>query len=209
MKLDHLVIATRDLATGAAEIEEALGVPLAPGGQHAVMGTHNRLLSLGPIYLEVIAIDPAAPDPGRARWYALDRFEGPTRLTHWAAAADVLSDALAKAPPGAGRPLDVRRGDLAWTMAVTEDGTQPFGGLFPALLQWHPGGHPTDRLPNQGCRLETLTLHHPNPGPLQHALEVLFSPTPLPVRVETGPLGLHALIATPRGTAEFSAATAL
>ncbi|WP_393939598.1 VOC family protein [Piscinibacter sakaiensis] len=44
------------------------------GGAHPHMGTHNRLLRLGDhCYLEVIAIDPAAPPPARARWFGLDR----------------------------------------------------------------------------------------------------------------------------------------
>ncbi|MFM7460122.1 MAG: VOC family protein, partial [Burkholderiales bacterium] len=60
--LDHLVVGCADLARGAAWLERFLGVTLGPVGQHALMGTHNRLLSLGPdCYLELIAIDPAAP----------------------------------------------------------------------------------------------------------------------------------------------------
>jgi hypothetical protein len=44
------------------------------------MGTHNRLLKLGEgFYLELIAIDPQAPPPGRPRWFGLDRLELPVR----------------------------------------------------------------------------------------------------------------------------------
>ena len=45
--LDHLVVAAAGLDAGAAWLEAHLGVPLAPGGKHAAMGTHNRLLKLG------------------------------------------------------------------------------------------------------------------------------------------------------------------
>jgi hypothetical protein len=59
--LDHLVVAARTLEEGAAWVTGRLGVSMAPGGKHALMGTHNRLLSLGArAYLEVIAIDPDA-----------------------------------------------------------------------------------------------------------------------------------------------------
>lgn len=41
------------------------------------MGTHNLMLRLGDSsYLEIIAINPAAPAPGRPRWFALDRLAG-------------------------------------------------------------------------------------------------------------------------------------
>lgn len=65
--VDHLVVAAAGLDAGAAWLEAHLGAPLAPGGRHAAMGTHNRLLRLGPrLYLELIAIDPDAARPGRA-----------------------------------------------------------------------------------------------------------------------------------------------
>ena len=45
-ELDHLVVAARDLDEGTAFVQNLLGVPLEPGGKHAAMGTHNRLLNL-------------------------------------------------------------------------------------------------------------------------------------------------------------------
>ena len=56
--LDHIAVAATDLAAGAQAVEAKLGLTLQHGGQHPHMGTHNRLMSLGPDYLEVIAIDP-------------------------------------------------------------------------------------------------------------------------------------------------------
>ncbi|BBP54163.1 hypothetical protein PHLH3_37890 [Pseudomonas sp. St386] len=46
--IDHLVIVATDLDTGCAFVTDALGVALQPGGVHSRMGTHNRLLHLGP-----------------------------------------------------------------------------------------------------------------------------------------------------------------
>ena len=63
--VDHLAVAASSL--DASTLERVLGVPLAGGGKHDRMGTHNRLLRLGSdAYLELIAIDPAArlPDAG-------------------------------------------------------------------------------------------------------------------------------------------------
>ena len=45
-ELDHLVVAARTLEEGAAWVEAKLGVPMAGGGKHDLMGTHNRLLRL-------------------------------------------------------------------------------------------------------------------------------------------------------------------
>ena len=71
--LDHLVLATQNLAQGSTWLEDHLGVTLSAGGSHAAMGTHNRLLKLGSaLYLELIAIDPLACAPSRPRWFALD-----------------------------------------------------------------------------------------------------------------------------------------
>lgn len=196
---DHLALAAEDLATGAATLESALGVPLEPGGQHAAMSTHNRLLSLGPgEYLEVIAADPAAPPPGRPRWFALDAFAGPVRPRAWVLACDDLDAALAKAPPGSGQPMAFRRGDLTWRMAVPASGLLPFDGLAPALIGWGPGvPHPSTRLPDRGVRLTALTLHHPAAPALAAALAPLTQDPRL--RFATGAPAITAEFLTPRG----------
>ena len=46
--LDHIAVAAETLAEGAAHVEAALGVELSDIGVHDRMGTHNRLLGLGP-----------------------------------------------------------------------------------------------------------------------------------------------------------------
>ena len=123
--LDHLAVSAGALAEGVAHVEDALGVRLSTGGQHPAMGTHNRLLRLGDVYLEVIAIDPFATPPGRPRWFDLNNFTGPPRLTNWIARCADLDAALALAPPGSGTPMALARGDLAWRMAVPDDGRLP------------------------------------------------------------------------------------
>ena len=149
LTFDHLAIAAESLDEGAAAVEAALGVALGPGGEHAAMGTHNRLLSLGPgEYLEVIAINPAAPAPGRPRWFGLDGFAGATRPQCWIARSDDLPGALAAAPAGIGVPIHFSRGNFEWEMAVPDSGILPFDGLFPALIGWHSQAHPADALPD-------------------------------------------------------------
>ena len=79
--LDHLVIAAADLESGKAWLEDRTGLKMQPGGEHAYFGTHNALLGLRGSYLEVIALDPAAPAPAYPRWFGLDEGEMQERLT--------------------------------------------------------------------------------------------------------------------------------
>lgn len=196
LQFDHLAISCTDLDAGTRAVAQALGVTPGPGGVHPHFGTHNRLLSLGPdAYLEVIAIDPSAPDPGRPRWFGLDRFAGETRLTNWILRSDDLEADLAAADPGAGTPVALSRGDLRWRMAVPESGLLPFDNLHSALIQWD-APHPAPNLPDHGLRLEALTVSHPEAGRLRAALPGLDDPR---IGFEVGPAALRARIATPDG----------
>lgn len=201
LRLDHLAVSAISLEDGAATVERALGVALAGGGKHPHMATHNRLLALGDIYLEVIAPDPSAPAPAWPRWFDMDQLEGPPRLTNWIAACDDLEAELAQSPVGTGTPVALARGDLRWRMAVPGDGKLPYDGCFPALISWQGTLHPAAILPEAGVRLERLEIVHPQgdqladllanrladprinflPGPAKH-LRATFS-TPHGLRV--------------------------
>ncbi len=162
LSIDHLVISCGRLEEGVAFVEDSLGVTMAPDGQHRDMGTHNRLLGLGGVYLEVIAVDPMAPAPDRPRWFDLDRFAGPPRLTNWVARTVALSSALEVAPPGTGVPMELSRGDLVWDIAISDDGSLPFGGAFPGLIDWGFSIHPTRSIPDSGFRLKSFSVSHPD-----------------------------------------------
>lgn len=195
--IDHLAVSTASLEEGTAAVEEALGVRLSPGGQHDLMGTHNRLLGLGDLYLEVIAVDPAAPPPGRARWFRLDGFSGAPRLTNWISAVDNLDAALTAAPAGTGRATDLARGDLRWRMGVPQDGCLPFDDAFPALIQWLGAAHPSGRLPDVGVRLRQLVVTHPQAEALRAALGPLNDKR---LVIEAGPAkAMQAEFETPGG----------
>lgn len=198
LALDHLAISALTLEEGVAAVEAALGVPLAPGGQHPHMATHNRLLSLGPdLYLEVIAADPAQPRPAWPRWFDLDRFTGPPRLTNWICRCDDLDAELALSPPGTGTPVALSRGDFRWRMAVPANGILPFDNAFPALIQWEGTAHPAPRLPDLGLRLTRLEIAHPQADALSSALASrLADPR---IIVTPGAPALRATLATPQG----------
>lgn len=198
LRFDHLAVSATRLAEGVDWVESALGVALAPGGEHPLMSTHNRLLGLGDIYLEVIAINPTAPPPAHPRWFDLDHFTGRPRLTNWIAGCDDLNAALARLPAGVGVPVDLARGDLRWHMAVPNDGRLPFGGAHPALIQWHGAAHPAQRLPDSGVRLRRLEIATPDHTQLSTALSGLFS-DPRVIIVAGSDLSMRAEFETPDG----------
>ncbi|MGL4236798.1 VOC family protein [Tabrizicola sp.] len=196
---DHIAISAQSLDEGAAWVEAALGVPLAGGGKHPHMATHNRLLGLGDLYLEVIAPDPDARHPGWPRWFNLDHFQGPPRLTNWVCRTDDLDQALAAAPPGAGTPVDLQRGDFRWRMAVPADGRLPLNDAYPALIEWQGSLHPTKALPDAGVRLTQLEISLPEAEALQHALGPEFNDPRVVIRLSPHK-HLRATFSTPHGT---------
>ncbi len=191
LKLDHLAVAAQTLADGVAWVEQILGVTMQPGGQHVRYGTHNKLLGLGDIYLEVIAPDPdAAPFDG-PRWFGLDQFSGPPRLANWICQTDSFDETMAITGP----PVDLARGDLRWQLTVPEDGSLPFGGAFPTLIRWAEGTtHPATRLPDSGCRLRRFEVSHPDA-----ALPGMVDIDDPRVHFLRGPSDFRAIFDTPKG----------
>ena len=209
VRLDHLVVAAPSLDEGAAWCERVLGVAPAPGGRHVLMSTHNRLLKLDgsdDAYLEIIAIDPQAPPPGRARWFGLDepalqaalREHGP-RLVHWVARTSHLDMhrfglVAAGFDPGPTRAAERETpdGTLRWRITVPDDGRLRCGGALPTLIEWQ-GAHPAPALPPSCVALASFTVRGlpPKAAEVLRPLQVTLDGTPGPA--------LTAQLATPRG----------
>ncbi len=160
-EFDHLVLAAKDLAAGEAWLEDMLGVPAQGGGEHATMGTHNKVWALGGSFLELIAINPDAPDPGRPRWFGLDDpdlqeslVSGP-RLINWAVRVDDIESVVAECPVNLGTIHSLSRGDLKWKVAIREDGARINQGHVPLVIQWLTP-HPGQRLTDQGLKMTRL-----------------------------------------------------
>ena len=215
--LDHLIVAAANLEQGVAWCETTLGVTPGPGGRHALMGTHNRLLKIADAafpgaYFEIIAIDPAAPPPSRKRWFGLDDValqaliaRGP-QLIHFVARTATLDRhraGLVAADQLPGEPVAASRqtpsGMLSWQILVRDDGRLGCGGALPTLIQWQ-GPHPTEAMPDSGVRLRALALR----GVGQPAQLVLRMPGVdwLP---GAGP-AITATLATPRGDVVLASA---
>lgn len=217
MKLDfdHLVVAAATLDDGVAWCQATLGVVPAAGGKHPLMSTHNRLLRIDSAlfpraYLEIIAIDPAAPPPGRRRWYDLDdvalqdRLRRGPALIHWVARCTGIGAAAAgfrAAGADPGELLQVRRDALQWQISVRADGRRLGSGAVPTLIEWG-AAHPCDDLPASGVRLEGLVLRG-LPLALMPALPAGVGPG---VEPSAAAPALTAILATPRGLLKLPSA---
>ena len=170
LTLDHLVIAARTLDEGVGWCEATLGIRPVAGGQHAFMGTHNRVFDVSSSafprsYAEIIAIDPSLPAPAHARWFDLDDASmqrqlarGP-QLVHWVARVDDIDAARAamlETGVDCGEVMQAERGALRWRITVRADGRRMLAGAAPALIEW-AGAHPTDALIPSGVRLEAMS----------------------------------------------------
>lgn len=217
-QLDHLVVIAATLDEGVAWCEATLGITPGPGGQHALMGTHNRLFSIAspafPLaYFEIIAIDPTAPAPARRRWFDMDdpglqervRRQGP-QLAHWvarvgdaqAAVASLLSLGVDRGEVlQASRPTPA--GLLQWQITVRDDGQRLYEGCLPTLIQWG-AVHPAAAMPASGVTLVSFELQHPQADTLATACCSLGWPN-LPVRA--GPARLRARLQAPEGVVEL------
>ena len=194
LRLDHIAVACTDLAEGTAWVEERLGVTMQAGGRHARYGTHNTLLGLADgLYLEVIAIDPDATPEAGHRWFGLDDFTGPPRLANWICRTNDLDDA----PPEAGPPHLLTRGDLTWQITVPDDGSLPFDGGLPTVIKWGEGvSHPADTLTPSGCRLTALHIWHPMAARLARMIKLDDDR----ITMFRGDFAMRATFDTPHGT---------
>ena len=220
-QVDHLVVVASTLEQGVAWCEATLGVTPGPGGEHALMGTHNRLLRVATVdypraYFEVIAINPEASEVQRTRanrWFDMDSrvvratvaSEGP-RLLHFVAnvpdvqaAVAVLAQQDIDRGPAIAASRMTPRGLLQWQITVRDDGQRLFDGCLPTLIQWGEV-HPAGGMPDSGISLQSLCVTHPQADRLRNAYEALGLRS---VTLKTGPANLSAVLQTPRGRVQL------
>jgi len=217
-QVDHPVVLATSLEQGVRWCEDTLGLTPGPGGQHALMGTHNRLFKIASerypqAYFEIIAIDPQAPAPARRRWFDMDDAavqqqladDGP-QLLHFVARVSSIDHALAAWQQMAierGAAVQAARqtpgGLLQWQISVRDDGARLFDGCLPTLIEWG-GIHPTLSMPEVGIELLELQMIHPQAKVLSQAFQTIGLHG---VAVNSGPAQLRARLATPRGVLEL------
>jgi hypothetical protein len=213
-RIDHLVIAAASLDEGTAWCEATLGVLPGPGGEHPLMGTHNRLLRIATVdhprvYLEIIAVQPGRASQRPQRWFDLDdetvrdtlAASGP-RLLHFVASVPDLQQALAAfrtcgldGGDAIAASRMTPRGLLQWQIGLRADGRRLFAGALPTLIEWG-AVHPAAGLPESGVTLQSLSASHPEAAALRSAYEAIALQG---VAVKQGEADLCAVFHTPRG----------
>jgi hypothetical protein len=221
LTLDHLVVMAASLSEGVAWCEATLGVTPGPGGEHPLMGTHNRLLKIATpefptAYLEVIAINPIAEpliSTRAKRWFDMDdpalqtriAQHGPALVHAVVSVPDIHAAVAALGEQGLdrGEVLQASRptahGVLQWHITVRPDGQRLFDGCLPTLIQWGPT-HPTDHMPASGITLHSLRVQHSQADTLRAAYLSLGWAEQA---VEAGAPRLSAILQTPKGLIEI------
>ncbi len=204
-KVDHLIYATPDLASGIKEVERLLGVKAIPGGQHPGAGTRNALIGLGDnTYLEIIGPDPDQPKPDQPRRFGIDQLKAPQLVT-WAAKGKDLEGIVESARShgldlGQVQAGSRRRPDgvlLSWHLTVSPALTE--GGVVPFFIDWGATSHPAAGLP-KGCLLVALRAVHPDSKRVQAELATVG----LTLSVDRGSSpSLIATIRTPNGEVDL------
>ena len=103
-KIDHFVFGANTLSEGSNTIKKILDEDLSEINTHESMGTHNRVISLGSNYLEIIALDPKNQNANSNTWFNLsdkiyrEKFLKNPKLISFVISSDDLSSSIFKKP---------------------------------------------------------------------------------------------------------------
>ena len=167
-KIDHIVIGTDNLISGTSILENKLNTKFLVGGEHKVMGTHNKLLKLQTeIYLEIIANNHNVKSPSHPRWFSLDELNTKEKIKKsprslcWILAVNNIEDAVNNCGYYPGEILELSRDDLKWKVTVPTHGKLIENGVLPFLIEWPKNIHPSKNLINSNVTLNKISLFHP------------------------------------------------
>ena len=200
LAIDHVLLATSDLATAGRALSDRYGLRSVAGGRHPAWGTANWIVPVGDAYLELVTlVDPlVAGRSAFGRWVASARPDG-LQPIGWAVRTQLL-DAIASR-----HALLVEAGSraapsgqvLTWRLAgVEQAAAEP---LLPFFIEWGDGTpHPSCALgaaSNGAVEIARLELT----GDIDRLRNWLGDAT-LPITVGAGPPALTRIVlATPDG----------
>jgi catechol 2,3-dioxygenase-like lactoylglutathione lyase family enzyme len=201
MRIDHVVVAVRDLDYAARRFEEELGLASVEGGVHPAWGTGNRIVPLGESYIELLGVvdeDQAAANLfGRS---VLDVATEEGCLANWCVAPDDLDAAAARLglEPARGfrdRPDGVR---LEWrSMGLDVAIAEP---CLPFFIAWDvpANAHPGRTHVNHPARPTGLAWVDVSGDPAR--IQAWLGENYPPVRIAVGPPAVLAMgLVTQRG----------
>ena len=203
-RIDHIVIGAANLISGTKILETKLSTKFSPGGEHQIMGTHNKLLKLqSDIYLEIIANNPNVDKPSRQRWFSLDEARTKEKIKHspralcWVLEVDNIEDTVKKCGYNPGEILQISRGELTWKITVQSNGSLADNGVLPALIEWPSGQHPSKKLTNSKVSINELSLFHPEPYKIKNIISNLIESDL--IRVSEGLSKIEFILTTQNG----------
>jgi hypothetical protein len=193
-RLDHVVLAVRDLEASAARLWEEHGLRFRPGGTHPRWGTANMIAPLGGTYLELLAVVDPDVDPntvlGRSlldrsavgdRWWSVCLGDDDLEATAARLGLDVQPGSRLR-PDGIevrwrGAGIDQRGSDL-WL---------PFFIAWDVPPQLHPGAADADH------RVDVRGISWVEVGGDEDRLRAWLGGADVPIRVVDGEPGVHAV----------------
>jgi hypothetical protein len=199
LHIDHVVWGVEDLDRAAAEVQERYGLASVAGGRHPGWGTANRIIPLGPSYLELIAVvdaDEAAADTVGSGYARHIRAAGGLML--WCLATDELDTIAARL----GLPMEAKSrvlpdgSSIGWRLvglpAALDNPSLPF------YIQWDvpPERHPGRMRAVHAAAPEGITSVTVGADPEE--LSAWLGDASLPVRL-AGPPGVNSVTVATAG----------
>jgi hypothetical protein len=196
IELDHVLLAAVDLDGAAHELELRHGLATVEGGRHPGWGTANRIVPLGDVYLELVAVadEHEAACAAFGRWVRARR-AAPYALLGWAVRTSMLAERASHLR------LAVQQGErerpdgtmLRWSLAGVDQAAADH--FLPFFIEWAPGtelpGRSAVRHAAGDVRVDRLELG----GSAQRLAEWLGG-SHVPVRVHDGRPGVSAVVLT-------------
>src|ERR1700704_1531161 len=211
LKIDHLSVIAPPLAEGVAPVRTCLDLDGPFGQRHGYMGTYNHVLQLGDtVYLEIVALDPEADGPGRARWFGLDDqkkvrsdWDEGRRLRGWVARTDAIDAIIAGHRGIFGEKVSLPAVNSSFDFAIPDDGSLPLDGAAPSIIDRRGKARSMTTIADLGARLRSFPLEHPDPAAVEALYHELAVDRP-PLIARGSRLRYRAQIETPTGLKELS-----
>ena len=149
-------------------------------------------------------------DPGRPRWFGLDNqeqvrsdWDNGRRLRGWVANTTEINFLISAHGDIFGDKVALPPANPAFAFAIPEDGSLPFDGAAPSIIDHQ--GDPTSmaEIPDLCARFVSFSLEHPDPATIEVLYRELSIDHP-PVIVQGPKLRYRAQIETPSGLKQLS-----
>jgi hypothetical protein len=146
LRIDHIVLAVRDLDAAGTRILNDVGLGSLPGGRHPGWGTENRVVPLGDEYLELLAVaDPVEAESSHVGMWVSNASRSGDHLVAWCVSTEEIegvAERLGLAVTQGARSLPDGR-SLRWRSAafdlVAEHPDLPFFISWDGPPELHPG----------------------------------------------------------------------